>query len=99
MIENDRRQAALAAEADSTLVGSALAAIRRRYVWNRHDLARWLDLSLDQLDSLSLEPLIGLPMTAGSCEALARRYGANARRLAAALVTPPASMAQACKER
>ena len=89
MKDDNRRQAALAAETDPTLLGSALAAVRQRYVWNRHDLARWLDLALEQLDVLYLEPLTTLPMPAAACEALAERYAANARRLASILVEDP----------
>jgi hypothetical protein len=86
MTDGDRRRAALAAEHDPTLVGSALAATRRRYAWNRHDLARWLGLTLEQLDALALESLATLPLPAQACDALAGRYAANTRRLAMILV-------------
>ena len=54
MQDDDRQQAALAAETNPTLVGSALAAVRRRYVWSRHDVARWLEISVDRLGELAL---------------------------------------------
>jgi outer membrane protein TolC len=74
-----------AAEADLALLSSALAAYRARYAWNRHALARWLGITLDQLDTLALEPLPALPMHPDACRALAERHAADAGRLAAIL--------------
>jgi hypothetical protein len=66
---------------DPALLGSALAAFRARYAWNRHDLARWLGISLDALSALAAEPLVRHPLHEDRCRLLAERYAADLRRL------------------
>lgn len=70
-------QTALVAELDPDRVGHALAAWCRARGWERSDLASRLGVTIDQLAAMAL---------AERTEAgLARRYGADAERLAAVL--------------
>jgi hypothetical protein len=76
----------MAAERDPALLGSVLAAFRHRYAWNRHDLARWLGISPEQLSALACEPMDSMPLSVKACQSLAERYTANGAHLAAILV-------------
>jgi hypothetical protein len=71
------RQAALVAERNPDLLGSAFAAWCERRGWERADLADFLGVTTDQLAAMAL---------VSRCQAhLAERYGADAGRLAAVL--------------
>lgn len=82
---------AVDAESDETRIGSALAAFRARYAWNRHNLAHWLTITIEALDALASEPLPDPAATAECVEALACRHGADVNRLTRVLVGEPRS--------